>query len=133
MGKSTSEVGADFSESSRQCGGASPWGISGAGDSRHLKQTSGLGFINQSTQQGIKAHSCFAVSGRGEPLGILHQQHWIGSERTGKREERRKKATCDKESGRWLETLTAAESSMNESMCLVHVGDREADIYVFMT
>jgi hypothetical protein len=94
-----------------------------------LKQTGGLGFINQSTQQGIKVHSCFAVSGSGEPLGILHQHSWTRSERTGKRGERRKKATCDKESGRWLDTLMAAEQGIDESVCVVHVGDREADIY----
>jgi hypothetical protein len=46
-----------------------------------LKQTSGLGFINQSQQQGIKVHSCFAVSGDGEPLGLLHQHTWTRTER----------------------------------------------------
>lgn len=63
-----------------------------------LKHTSGLGFINQSRQQGIKVHSCFAVSGDGQPLGLLHQHTWTRAERAGKRGERRKKATCDKES-----------------------------------
>lgn len=94
-----------------------------------LKQTSGLGFINQSRQQGIKVHSCFAVSGSGAPLGLLHQHTWTRAERTGKRGERRKKATSEKESQRWLDTLTAAEQGIDETVCLVHVGDREADIY----
>jgi hypothetical protein len=94
-----------------------------------LKQTSGLGFINQSQQQGIKVHSCFAVSGGGEPLGLLHQHTWIRAERTGQRGERRKKATCEKESQRWLDTVTAAEPGVDETVCLVPVGDREADIY----
>ena len=98
-------------------------------DFSSLKQTSGLGFINQSQQQGVKVHSCFAVSGRGEPLGLLHQHTWTRAERAGKRGERRKKATCDKESQRWLDTLTAAEPGLDKSVCLVHVGDREADIY----
>ena len=94
-----------------------------------LKQTSGLGFINQSQQQGLKVHSCFAVSGRGAPLGLLHQHTWIRTERAGKRGERRKKTTSEKESQRWLDTLTAAEQGIDETVCLVHVGDREADIY----
>lgn len=98
-------------------------------DFSSLQQTSGLGFINQSLQQGIKVHSCFAVSGEGEPLGLLHQHCWSRDERSGKRGERRKKATCDKESGRWLDTLTAAEVGIDGSVCVVHVGDREADIY----
>ena len=94
-----------------------------------LKQTSGLGFINQSMQQGIKVHSCFAVSGAGAPLGLLHQHTWTRTERAGKRGERRKKATREKESQRWLDTLSAAEVGIERSVCLVHVGDREADIY----
>jgi hypothetical protein len=98
-------------------------------DFSSLAQTSGLGFINQSQQQGIKVHNCFGVSGAGEPLGLLHQHCWNRNQRSGKREERRKKATCDKESGRWLATVTAAEVGIDESVALVHVADREADIY----
>jgi hypothetical protein len=94
-----------------------------------LKQTRGLGFICQTSQQGIKLHSCFAVSGTGEPLGLLHQYTWNRSERTGQREQRRKKPTSEKESQRWLDTSTAAEVGIAESVCLVNVGDREADIY----
>jgi hypothetical protein len=80
-----------------------------------LKHTRGLGFINQTTQQGIKVHTSFAVSGDGEPLGVLRQHTWSRAERSGKRGERRKKATQEKESQRWLDA--------------VHVGDREADIF----
>jgi len=94
-----------------------------------LKQTGGLGYINQTQQQGIKVHSCLAVSGEGEPLGLLHQYTWTRKERAGKRGSRRQKATTDKESQRWLDTLTAAEQGVDASVCLVHVGDREADIY----
>ncbi len=98
-------------------------------DFTNLSQTSGLGFINQTNQQGIKVHSCLAVSGEGEPLGLLHQHTWNRQERAGKRGERRKKATSEKESQRWLDTVKAAETGIDPSVCLVHVGDREADIY----
>jgi hypothetical protein len=74
-------------------------------------------------------HSCLAVSGEGEPLGLLHQYTWSRTERSGKAKDKRKKATADKESQRWLDTLTAAEKDIDESVCVVHVGDREADIY----
>ncbi|XGW00937.1 MAG: IS4 family transposase (plasmid) [Leptolyngbya sp. BL-A-14] len=94
-----------------------------------LQQTSGLGLIHQSQQQGIKVYRCFAVSDSGAPLGLLHQHTWTCAERTGKRGERRKKATREKESQRWLDTLTAAEQGLDETVCLMHVGDREADIY----
>jgi Transposase Tn5 dimerisation domain/Transposase DNA-binding len=94
-----------------------------------LRHTSGLGYLHKGTNQGIKVHSCIGVSGVGEPLGLLHQYSWTRSERTGKRGDRHKKATADKESQRWLDTLTAAEVGVDPGVTLVHVGDREADIY----
>ena len=65
----------------------------------------------------------------GEPLGILVQHTWNRQQRSGKRHLRRTKATSEKESQRWLDTLTAAEQGIDPSVRLVHVGDREADIY----
>ena len=94
-----------------------------------LEQTTGLGFTGTGQQQGFKVHSCFAVSGEGEPLGVLHQHTWSRKHRKSKRGNRRKKHTHEKESQRWLDTLSAAEKGINESVCLIHVGDREADIY----
>lgn len=98
-------------------------------DFNNLKQTTGLGFFCQTPQQGIKVHSCMAVSGAGEPLGLLHQYTWSRKKRSGQREQRRQKPTREKESQRWLDTLTAAEVGVDDEVCLVHVGDREADIY----
>ena len=94
-----------------------------------LEQTTGLGFTGSGKQQGFKVHSCFAVSGQGEPLGLLHQYTWSRPHQRGKRGVRRQKQTREKESQRWLDTLSAAEEGVNESVCLIHVGDREADIY----
>lgn len=98
-------------------------------DFHTLKSTTGLGFLHAGTNQGIKVHSCFGVSSEGEPLGLLHQHSWTRSERSGKRGERKKKATCDKESQRWLDTLSAAECGIDAAVQMIHVGDREADIY----
>lgn len=92
-------------------------------------QTTGLGFINQTSQQGMKVHSCFAVSGMGEPLGILHQFCWSRKQPKGKRHQRRKTPIAQKESYRWLKGVTAAEQGLPESVQRVHVGDREADIF----
>ena len=91
--------------------------------------TQGLGFINQTKQQGIKVHTCFAVSGDGEPLGVLHQQCWNRPQRSGKRAKRRKTPIEQKESYRWLQTLTAAEQRLDANVQIVHIGDREADIF----
>jgi Transposase Tn5 dimerisation domain/Transposase DNA-binding len=91
--------------------------------------TSGLGFLHNGTNQGFKVHSCIGVSADGEPLGLLHQHTWTRSERTGNRGERKKKVTADKESQRWLDTLSASERGVQAQVTLVQVGDREADIY----
>jgi hypothetical protein len=92
-------------------------------------QTNGLGFINQSDNHGIKVHSCLAVSGAGEPLGLLHQQAWVRAQRSGKKGRRQQLPIEQKESYRWLTTLSAAEAEMPPSVPLVHIGDREADIF----
>ena len=96
-------------------------------------QTEGLGFINQTTKQGFKVHSCLAVSGAGEPLGVLHQQSWIREQRSGKKGQRKQLPIEQKESYRWLTTLSAVEAAMPESVPLVHIGDREADIFELFT
>lgn len=94
-----------------------------------LKKTTGLGFYCQTNRQGIKLHNCLAVSGEGEPLGVLHQYAWSREQPTGKRGTRRQKSIKEKESQRWIDTLKASEAAIDPSVCLVHVGDREADIY----
>jgi hypothetical protein len=93
------------------------------------RATRGLGFINQTPQQGLKVHRCFAVSGEGEPLGLLHQYVWSRREPSGKREQRRKTPIAQKENYRWLKGMSAAEVGRPEGVQWVHVGDREADIF----
>ena len=98
-------------------------------------QTAGLGYLNQTQQQGIKVHNCFAVSGEGEPLGLLHQHTWVREAPPVKKKDRsaqarnRDKPIEAKESYRWLTTLSAAEAKVSESVQLVQVADREADIF----
>ncbi len=69
------------------------------------------------------------MSGAGEPLGLLHQHNWGREQRSGKKARRKQLPIEQKESYRWLTTLTAAERAMPASVPLVHVGDREADIF----
>lgn len=95
------------------------------------KQARGLGFINKTVQQGIKVHSCLAVSQTGVVLGLLDQFTWTRAERTGKRADYKKKPTAQKESQRWLDTMSVAETSVPADVQVVHVGDREADLYDF--
>lgn len=98
------------------------------------RQTKGLGYLNQTQQQGIKVHNCFAVSGEGEPLGLLHQHSWVRDQRPVKKKDPNKvknseKPIEEKESYRWLTTLSAAEAKVSEHVQLVQVADREADIF----
>ena len=79
--------------------------------------------INQTPQQGMKVHSCLAVSGAGEPLGLLHQYVWSRPERAGKKEQRRKTLIAQKESYRWLQGVSAAAVGRPEGVQWVHVGD----------
>jgi hypothetical protein len=93
------------------------------------RQTKGLGFIDQSTNQGIKVHSCLATSSQGQPLGLLHQQCWHRTQRCGQTAQRKKKPIEEKESYRWLQTVIAAEAGLSDELKVVHVGDREADMF----
>lgn len=97
--------------------------------------TKGLGYLNQTRQQGIKVHHCLAVSELGEPLGLLHQHTWVRPEAPEPKQDRtaqarrRKQPIDTKESYRWLTTLSAAETHVAQRAHLVQVADREADIF----
>ena len=97
--------------------------------------TQGLGYINQTRQQGIKVHNCFAVSESGEPLGMLHQKTWVRETPPTPKKSRpahqqnQNRPIEEKESYRWLTTLSAAETQVAERVHLVQVADREADIF----
>jgi Transposase Tn5 dimerisation domain len=92
-------------------------------------KTTGLGFINKSRDQGLKVHTCLGVSGAGEPLGVLNQSCWTRPERFGKSRNCKTIPIQDKESYRWLKTVSAAEKGFSKETQVVHVGDREADIF----
>lgn len=97
--------------------------------------TVGLGYLNQTQQQGIKVHSTFGVSGAGEPLGLLGQDCWVREQapkpKKGRKaaERNRHKPIEEKESYRWIKCLRSAESKVAPETQLVHIADREADIF----
>lgn len=78
----------------------------------------------------FRSHFCLAVSaeGRREPLGVLAIDSWVRTERKGKRTYRERRNESDLESNRWLAQSIDVES-LAESARLIHVEDREADIY----
>jgi hypothetical protein len=63
-------------------------------------------------------------------LGLLDQRTWTRDFSTlGKRAQRNKKETAEKESQRWLDALAATEASLPVATTVVTVADREADFY----
>jgi hypothetical protein len=92
--------------------------------------TTGLGYLAHSKRHGIWLHSVLAVSAAGVPLGLLDQRTWTRDPATlGKRAQRNKKETADKESQRWLDALAATEAALPAGQAVVTVADREADFY----
>lgn len=94
------------------------------------KSARGLGYLESSKQQGIKVHTALAISSDGLPLGILWQRQWVRPiEEYGKKSERKQKPTKDKESQRWLDCHNEINQSLPEDCTVIHITDREGDIY----
>ncbi len=99
-------------------------------DFRGHPATTGLGPTGPKGGHGLWVHSTLAVSTEGVPLGLLGQAVWARDpEQTGLCEHRRERAFVDKESHRWVAALEESTHGLPLGVCLVQVGDREADIY----
>ncbi|HBW38068.1 IS4 family transposase [Desulfosporosinus sp. BICA1-9] len=100
--------------------------------SSHTK-TEGLGDFGASADcKGLIVHSALAVTTQGIAIGLLDQKIWTRdpAER-GKRKEKRQKPIEEKESYKWLESMDKSQLGIPKELRLVHVGDREADVYEF--
>jgi len=96
----------------------------------HTK-TEGLGY-NCEQSLGINVHSCLLLAPSGIPVGILAQNATTRAEpnSVGKtREQKRSRPIEEKESYKWLETMEIAARNAPASVNLVHIADREGDIY----
>lgn len=92
--------------------------------------TEGLGHLDHPSISGLKVHSCLAVSTQGVPQGLLYQKTWARDRKTkGKKHQRKKLPTKDKESQRWLDTQKSVEEVIPDDIRMITVADREADIY----
>ena len=97
----------------------------------NLKETDGLGNMgSKATLKGIIVHSSVAISEEGEIFGLQAQKIWTRPpEEYGKSNIRKELSIEDKESNKWLEAIETAGTSFPEGTMVVHVCDREADIY----
>jgi hypothetical protein len=92
--------------------------------------TQDLGPLDHPGHSGLKVHSGLATTLLGVPLGLLYQETWARDGATvGQLPPRRQRATADKESQRWLNTVAACEQVLPAAVEAIVVGDREADIY----
>lgn len=89
-----------------------------------------LGLVDQN-QRGFYAHVCLCVSADGlrEPLGLLDLDTWTRQEKKGKRTIDERKADPEVESRRWLEQSLNVEDLIEQRTQLIHVEDREGDIF----
>ena len=102
----------------------------------NLKATEGLGSISgRKTASGLEMHSAIAVSEAGEVFGLLAQKLWTRPpELFGQSNTRSKKLPIEeKESNKWLETLDSIGPDFTESKQVVHICDREGDMYEFFS
>jgi hypothetical protein len=90
----------------------------------------GLGYLEHGMGEGLMVHNTLAVDEQGCPLGILGQKIWARDKKEmGKKKTRSQRAIKDKESHRWIESLQKAEELLKDHGKVVHIADREADIY----
>jgi hypothetical protein len=97
-------------------------------------QTEGLGPIGTRRQKiiGLLLHSTLAVTPSGLPLGMLHTAvHARDSETVGSAKQRHSKPIAEKESHKWLDSLSACQqvAAQCPQTLLVNVTDREGDLY----
>jgi hypothetical protein len=82
---------------------------------------------------GMMVHSVFAVNGRTkEPLGILHQEVIVRETRYPREESYRQRLSRPRESEKWTTGLRKVKTLLPSHPKIIHIGDREADIYLFI-
>jgi len=96
----------------------------------HRHAMKGLGELTNPKNRGEFLHPALAVGTDGVPLGLLHAMTWTRLvEEHGKAQQRRARSFEDKESVRWWTTIETVESVLQRPGLLLHVADREADIF----
>jgi hypothetical protein len=96
----------------------------------HHPKKEGMGHLDHPAAKGLKVHSSLVVSEQGVPQGVIYQHVWSRDPKTlGKKHQRKKLKTKDKESQRWLDTLTASQESIPNDKQMITITDREGDIY----
>jgi hypothetical protein len=99
------------------------------------RATEGLGPIGECRySRGFFVHAALAMNVDGEPLGLLSLQAWARDPADfGKRKDRRKRPTSEKESHKWVVGLQDAQRHLLHPKCAVVMGDRESDEFALFS
>jgi len=94
------------------------------------KKTAGIGY-NSEKALGINCHNCILMTQYGVPIGLLSQSVTTREESKSEKShhEKRIRPIEEKESYRWLETMQTASMNAPQGVKLIHIADREGDIY----
>jgi hypothetical protein len=97
-------------------------------------QTQGLGPLGSHSEKtiGLFLHSTLAVTPTGQPLGLLHNAVRARDPKArGVARQRHRKPVAQKESQKWLDSLSACQALAAEcpDTTLVNLTDREGDLY----
>ena len=97
-------------------------------------ETKGLGPIGTRRQKiiGLLLHSTLAVTPSGQPLGLLHTAVRARDPKAaGAARQRHRKPTAEKETQKWLDSLSACQAVAAQcpQTLVVNVTDREGDCY----
>lgn len=101
-------------------------------DYSHMKETEGLGPLNDESRRGLFMHSLYVVSEEGLPLGVLDSEMIIRDDETFRAAAGRKHLPIEeKESFRWLQGYRKTlELARGLPGCEVFsISDREGDIF----
>lgn len=101
-------------------------------DFSHMKETEGLGPLNEERRRGFYLHSLYVVSEQGLPLGLLDASIMLRDDETFRTASTRKQRPIEeKESFRWVEGyLKTLDLARQMPECEVFsISDREGDIF----
>ena len=96
----------------------------------HAK-TKDMGYNCEQTR-GVNVHSCILITREGIPTGVVAQSIITRVEKETRgvsHQEKRMRPIEEKESYRWLETMVKAGERAPKNVRVVHIADREGDIY----
>ena len=93
----------------------------------------GLGYLERAGRRGIFLHTALAISTDGDVLGQLAQRQWVrDDEDYGKTARRKSTPSQQKESDIWRQLRDEARQALGESVQMISLMDREADIFTLL-